>query len=63
MGKQDLTQYSDQELSLHVFNTEFLYHQRNTPNFEDILREYFIFSDEQLEVLEQDLKDEGGCDE
>jgi len=58
MSKQDLTQYSDNELSLLVFNDEGLYKQRHRSYFIDDIKEFFIFTDEQLEVLQQDLQDE-----
>ncbi len=58
MNKQDLTEYSDSELSLLVFNDEGLYRMRRRRDFIDTLREYFIFTDEQLEELKQDLQDE-----
>lgn len=56
--KQDLTEYSDNELSLLVFNDEWLYRQRNRRGFIDTLKEFFLFTDEQLETLKQDLEDE-----
>lgn len=58
MKKQDLTQYSDQELSLLVFNDEGLYRMRHNSQFIGMLNDLFIFTDEQLEVLEQDLDDD-----
>lgn len=57
--KTDLRHYSDQELSLLVFNDEGLYRMRNSGVFIDILKEYYIFTDDQLEVLQHDLNDEG----
>lgn len=57
MYKQDLTDYSENELSLIVFNDEHLYNQRRRSYFIDELRQYFIFTDDQLEVLETDLKE------
>ena len=56
MTKQDLTKYSDSELSLMVFNDEMLYKMRNRRNFIETLREIFIFSESQLNELNQDLK-------
>lgn len=61
--KQDLTQYSDNELSMWVFNDEYLYKMRKRSELEDILQEYFIFTPEQFEVLTQDLQDEALEDE
>lgn len=55
--RQDLREYSDDELSLWVFNDEGLYSMRryffNQP---EMLKQYFIFTDEQLDVLMDDLK-------
>lgn len=56
--KQDLTQYSDNELSLVVMNDEGLYRMRRNSQFIGLLKDLFLFTEEQLEVLEQDLKDE-----
>ena len=58
MEKQDLTQYSDGELSLVVMNDEYLYGKRNSRNLKGLLEELFIFSEEQWEELENDLKEE-----
>lgn len=58
MNKQDLTEYSDGELSLHVMNDEYLYRQRRSCNLKEQLEELFIFSEEQWEELENDLKEE-----
>lgn len=64
MKKQDLREYSDQELSLWVFNDEGLYRMRRKIlldcelNRPSILAEYFEYTEEQLEVLEQDLRED-----
>jgi hypothetical protein len=58
MNKQDITEYSDDELSLIVFNDEGLYRERKRASLEDTLREFFIFTDEQLQVLKDDLENE-----
>lgn len=58
MRKQNLTEYSNNELSLMVFNDEYLYNRRHTSNFIDLLDELFIYNDEQLEVLQNDLNDD-----
>ena len=58
MTKQDLTEYSENELSLHVFNDEGLYRLRRSRDLKSILEDYFIFSDEQWEVLETDLNED-----
>jgi hypothetical protein len=62
MEKQDLRQYSENELSLIVFNDETLYRMRKRILYSpDILTEYFIFDPDQLSVLlnniEQDLNE------
>jgi hypothetical protein len=54
----DLTQYSNSELSLNVFNDEGLYNIRHEPGFIEILDEVFIYTSEQLAELEQDLLDD-----
>ena len=56
--KQDLTIHSDQELSLIVMNDEWTYKHRRRDWFKDSLEESFLYSDEQFDVLVQDLKDE-----
>ena len=56
---QDLTQYSDDELSLQVFNDEGLYSMRHdTGNLLEVLEEIFTYSFEQMEVLLTDLADD-----
>ena len=52
---QDLTNYSDQELSLHVFNNEGLYNMRHNWDLFEILHELFIYTDEQRVELMSDL--------
>lgn len=55
---QDLTQYSDQELSLIVFNDGYLYNQRHKAWLMDIINEMYRYTPEQLAELEQDLEDD-----
>jgi hypothetical protein len=56
---KDLTNYSDNELSLMVFNTEYFYVERHTPDFLFALcKEEFYFTAKQMEVLKQDLADD-----
>ena len=55
MDKQDLTNYSENELSLHVFNCESLYSMRNDSDLIETLSEIFIFSTDQENVLTNDL--------
>lgn len=57
--KEDLTQYSDDELSLHVFNCEVLYRLRNHPDaLAEAIDNLFIFTDEQLIVLLKDIDED-----
>lgn len=54
--KVDLTQYSDMELSMQVFNDETLYRmRRRVKDLVALLDEYFIYTNEQMKVLKQDL--------
>jgi len=49
---QDLTQYSDNEFSLQVFNDEYLYIERlNRPYLMALINEEFEYSKEQMSVL------------
>lgn len=64
MEKQNLREYSDNELSLVVFNDEYLYAIRHRRIFMQTIEKYFLYTEEQLEVLKQDLEsdliEEGG---
>lgn len=53
---EDLTQYSNAELSLHVFNDESLYNIRHRAFLKATLEELFLFTPEQWEELEADLE-------
>jgi len=55
MNKEDLTNYSDNELSLRVFNEEDLYYFRHTRQLEDIINERFVYTDFQYAMLLGDL--------
>ena len=55
---QDITMYSDDELSMIVFNDEFLYNGRHKSYFIKEIEEFFIYTPEQLEVLIQDIQDD-----
>ena len=50
-----LKSYSDEELSLRVFNDEGLYRIRHTHDLFDVLRELFTFTVEQRDELIDDL--------
>tara|TARA_R110000823_G_scaffold201784_2_gene332680 strand:- start:7765 stop:7950 length:186 start_codon:yes stop_codon:yes gene_type:complete len=58
MNKQDLTRYSDDELSLVVFNTERLYVMRTSVDLLDEIAMFFYYTPKQLEVLIHDLEEE-----
>ena len=53
---ESLTPYSDQELSLRVFNDEGLYDERHTAGLFDLLSEIFTFTDAQRRELVWDLE-------
>jgi hypothetical protein len=52
----DLTEYTDRELSLVVFNDQDLYSMRHDDDFIDFLSEYFTFTPCQLLTLVFDLE-------
>ena len=54
----DLTEYSDRELSMVVFNDQDLYSMRHDDDLIDILSEYFKFTPCQLLTLIFDLETE-----
>jgi hypothetical protein len=61
----DITNYSDQELSLMFLNDEFLYKEfmravirEDFAMLDEVAREFFIFNDEQLEDLKETFKQE-----
>jgi len=57
--KTDIRMHSDNELSLIVFNDESLYINRRKRRFiEDYIEDHFIFTDDQLEILRNDLADD-----
>lgn len=61
MSKQDLTMYGEQELSLVVMNTEFLYRAFQRCDDESDLRALccdFTYTVEQFEELEDDLTED-----
>lgn len=64
--KQDIRDFSDQELSLIVMNDENLYTQRRQilqdceMNRPSILAELFEYTEDQLKVLEQDIREDLG---
>ena len=57
--RRNLTQYSDDELSLSVFNEEYFYIERkHTPYLMALINEEFTYTPAQMSVLVQDLKDD-----
>lgn len=57
--KQDLTEFTERELSLWVFNDEGLYKLRKRRHLLfEVLEENFIFTDEQRRELETDLDED-----
>jgi hypothetical protein len=61
----DITNYSDQELSLMFLNDEFLYRELNRAviredfgMLEEVAREFFVFTEDQLEELAETFKQE-----
>lgn len=59
MQKTDLTEYSDDELSLMVFNDEYLYNLRDKwDSLKSTIDEFFTYTDNQLETLVDDIFDD-----
>lgn len=57
--KQDISNYSDDELSMLVFNNEGFYRMRNNETrLIEALTSHYIFTDEQLDVLKKDLEED-----
>ena len=56
--KQNITQYSRNELSLIVYNSEFYYYKRFNDSLVQDLKQDFIFTREQEEILIRDIKQE-----
>ena len=53
----NLTQYTDNELSLMVFNDKYFYNERkNVEYLKALISEEFIYTDEQMRVLDEDLE-------
>jgi hypothetical protein len=57
---ENITHYSEDELSLRVFNDELMYRHRNDIKWlkETILDEFFTYTPEQYNVLLQDIEDD-----
>ena len=56
--RQSLYRQSDDELSLIVFNTEYLYNIRHKKELFRILRADYQFTNKQLAVLKYDLQND-----
>ena len=57
--KEDLTRYTDDELSLRVFNDESLYCLRRYPHaLQEAIENLFIFTDAQRDQLRDDITDD-----
>ncbi len=61
----DITNYSDQELSLMFLNDEFLYKEfmravirEDFAMLDEVAREFFVFTEDQLEDLKETFKQE-----
>ena len=54
----DLTNYSENELSLITYNTEDIYNMRFQAKFIDVLKIFYRFTENQLKVLIIDLENE-----
>jgi len=59
--RKDITQYSEAELSLLVFNDEGLYSIRHQPQLIEVLHDCYEFTDEQLATLQGDLDADLEC--
>ncbi len=58
---ETITQYSEQELSLRVFNEEYFYVERKNKEYLiALIDEEFVYTGEQMDVLMQDLLDDAG---
>jgi len=54
----DLTSYSENELSLITYNTEDIYNMRFHSKLIDVLKIFYRFTENQLQVLIIDLENE-----
>lgn len=57
-SREDLTDYSDSELSLRVFNDEGLYRMRHRKGFDEVLDQIFVYTPEQWQELITDLEED-----
>lgn len=54
----DLTNYSNQELSLLVFNTQFLYDNRHEDWFLYEISQMYVYTEDQMKELLNDLAED-----
>tara|TARA_R110000765_G_scaffold121431_1_gene217643 strand:- start:523 stop:729 length:207 start_codon:yes stop_codon:yes gene_type:complete len=55
----DIRHYSDQELSLLIFNDEYFYiERRNRPYLMALIKEEFIYTRQQMKELINDLQED-----
>lgn len=57
-GLLNITEHSEQELSLLVFNDEDLYRRRHQKDFMVLINETFEYTAEQLKTLKEDLEED-----
>jgi hypothetical protein len=55
-NKTDITEYSENELRLLVFNDEYLYGMRHRRGFLDTIAEKYTYTELQLDVLKENLR-------
>ena len=58
MSRQNITQYTDRELALIVYNHPFWYHSRFSSELIQMINDAFIYRPCQLDHLKQTLKEE-----
>lgn len=56
--KKNLKDYGPGELSMWVFNDEYLYRNRLRKDLREILEEQFEFTERQWDELEEDIADD-----
>lgn len=56
--KKDITKYSQNELSMVVFNEEYLYNMRGTSYLEEFLNDNYVYTPEQWAVLQWNLEED-----
>lgn len=55
---KDLTMYSNDELSLQIFNDQYFYNEINHPEYlMALIKEEFVYTSEQMQTLVDDLDD------